>query len=466
MDTPLEQLRFMKVWEGEAPFLVWQVQFKTDGNYQKAYLILSAQQGKPDFEIVQNKPALLKPTGTLVTLFRKRSKSPKLSKSGKDETSGNTWLKFETKEGPFFVFLEKGRPSHIHIVDESGTSIARKSSKGTYTKKKQSQIPNFEDLEAFKVKLPLAPSNLDDTPETTEPESTQLIPEHQKRLKGSLKRRLRTVKKSLEKLHKSAITPKALEQTLRKAELLRNFSSMIQPNDSDLTLPPDLTGLEKPITIDLYEGVSPGEQIDKYYSVYKKQKKKMVSDSDQINRTENQIHSIQLTLAEIETRNLSFKECELVQNKFNLKKTALHSAKKGVKGMETLPYKEFASSDGIRLLVGKGSRENDQLTKTAKSNDFWLHSIGVTGSHIIIPKPKGKAPLPTTTIREAAILAIHFSKVRADQQGEVYFTTKAHLKKKKGMPTGLWSVEKSETLFVNYSKKELSDILSNPKSKD
>jgi predicted ribosome quality control (RQC) complex YloA/Tae2 family protein len=79
------------------------------------------------------------------------------------------------------------------------------------------------------------------------------------------------------------------------------------------------------------------------------------------------------------------------------------------------------------------------------------------GSHVVIPK-KFKTLNPQTK-REAGILAVHFSKLRKDQAGEVYFTTRGHLKKKKSMAPGLWIVEKSEILFIRYTDLELRSLL-------
>jgi len=44
--------------------------------------------------------------------------------------------------------------------------------------------------------------------------------------------------------------------------------------------------------------------------------------------------------------------------------------------------------DGIEILVGRNSRENDELTfHTAAPDDFWLHAGDYTGSHVVIRNP-------------------------------------------------------------------------------
>ena len=60
------------------------------------------------------------------------------------------------------------------------------------------------------------------------------------------------------------------------------------------------------------------------------------------------------------------------------------------------------------------------LTKAAKSNDYWLHAAGVSGSHVVIPvKADIRDSAPSELIKEAAMLAIHFSKFKGDNKREL-----------------------------------------------
>ena len=134
---------------------------------------------------------------------------------------------------------------------------------------------------------------------------------------------------------------------------------------------------------------------------------------------------------------------------------------------EKVPYRIFEwrpvgappKSAAIRLLVGKSAADSDELCRQAKGNDLWLHVVGSTGSHIIITARDLKAPPPPGLIRSAAILAVHFSKLRADQSAEVYLTKRQNIKKRKGMAPGLWQVNQAETLFCRYEVDELQSVL-------
>lgn len=75
-------------------------------------------------------------------------------------------------------------------------------------------------------------------------------------------------------------------------------------------------------------------------------------------------------------------------------------------------YRVANSPNGFRVLIGRNSRQNDQLSKTvAKDDDFWFHARGHPGSHVVL-KLDGKSEAPEKEdIIFAAQAAAWFSKV-------------------------------------------------------
>src|SRR5258708_20594774 len=66
------------------------------------------------------------------------------------------------------------------------------------------------------------------------------------------------------------------------------------------------------------------------------------------------------------------------------------------------------SRDGLTLLIGKNSRQNEEVTfHQATANDMWLHARGVPGAHVII-KARGRH-IPHSTIEQPASLAHFYS---------------------------------------------------------
>ena len=115
---------------------------------------------------------------------------------------------------------------------------------------------------------------------------------------------------------------------------------------------------------------------------------------------------------------------------------------------ERVPYKRF-ETEGFTILVGKGARENDELTlKYAKKDDLWLHAKDVTGSHVVL-KHQSNKPFPSQVIDKAAQLAAFYSKRKTDSLCPVIVTPKKYIRKPKGLPPGMVHVDKEETILVS-----------------
>ncbi len=100
--------------------------------------------------------------------------------------------------------------------------------------------------------------------------------------------------------------------------------------------------------------------------------------------------------------------------------------------------KVFRSSEGMQILVGKSSKDNDVLTlKVARSEDFWLHVAGYGGSHVVLRNPEKLQVAPKQSLLEAAQLAAYFSQARNAPKVEVHYTQKKFVSKPKGAKPGL-----------------------------
>ena len=105
------------------------------------------------------------------------------------------------------------------------------------------------------------------------------------------------------------------------------------------------------------------------------------------------------------------------------------------------------SSDGMALLVGKNSRQNEEVTfHQASANDTWLHARGVPGAHVIIRN--GGRPVSETTLREAAALAAYYSQSRSAGSVAVDYTEQRYVRHMKGGGPGMVIYEREHTLHV------------------
>lgn len=124
-----------------------------------------------------------------------------------------------------------------------------------------------------------------------------------------------------------------------------------------------------------------------------------------------------------------------------------------------LPYREFTSADGLRILVGKGGEDNDTLTlEVARPNDVFLHVRGTPGSHVIVPLEKGRK-IPERTLLDAASLALHYSKMRYAAAADVTWTLRRHVHKPRGAKPGLVVVREEHVLRLRREPERLARLL-------
>ncbi len=116
---------------------------------------------------------------------------------------------------------------------------------------------------------------------------------------------------------------------------------------------------------------------------------------------------------------------------------------------KTIPgVRRYLSTDGYEILVGRTSRDNDNLTfRIAKPNDLWMHTGDYPGSHVVIRNPTRKE-IPHRTIIEAAQLAGRFSQASEDAKVVVHYTERKFLSKPKGAAPGLVRLSRFRSLTV------------------
>jgi predicted ribosome quality control (RQC) complex YloA/Tae2 family protein len=131
---------------------------------------------------------------------------------------------------------------------------------------------------------------------------------------------------------------------------------------------------------------------------------------------------------------------------------------RGSAAAQRKPYRTFRSAGGAPILVGRGARENDELTlRVARGNDVWLHARGVQGAHVLLPGA-GDSP-DAAALGDAALLAAHFSSARGADAAEVAWTRRKHVRKAKGSPPGAVTYSQEKTLRVRLDEARLAALL-------
>jgi len=106
----------------------------------------------------------------------------------------------------------------------------------------------------------------------------------------------------------------------------------------------------------------------------------------------------------------------------------------------------YLTGRGLTLLVGRGARENHQLTfGTARPEDLWIHARDVPGAHVILRDDEGRAG--PEDIREAAEVAAFFSGAREEARVDVHVARRKHVRPA-GSGPGRVRVAHSDTVRV------------------
>lgn len=119
----------------------------------------------------------------------------------------------------------------------------------------------------------------------------------------------------------------------------------------------------------------------------------------------------------------------------------------------------FWSKDHLKILVGKSSTQNDELTmRIARGNDIFMHVHGFPGSHVIIVTPREK-PVPLETLLDGATLAKYYSKARDHQKSTISYCPQKYVRKPKKAKPGLVLLQQHQTLFIETEKSRLERLL-------
>ena len=112
-----------------------------------------------------------------------------------------------------------------------------------------------------------------------------------------------------------------------------------------------------------------------------------------------------------------------------------------------LPPREFVSSGGFRIQVGRNNLQNDQLTlKEAHKNDIWLHVQHAHGAHVLIRC--GQEEPDDATYTEAGEIAAYYSDVREGVNVAVDYTRARYVKKPGGAKPGMVIYDPYYTMYV------------------
>jgi len=201
------------------------------------------------------------------------------------------------------------------------------------------------------------------------------------------------------------------------------------------------------VDIPLDVRLSPQENAARYFKQYAKAKTAEKYLTAQLQRGREELQYLESVLQELA-------QAESEQD-FNDIRTELTDGgylrgrgKKQPGFQRTSKPREFRSSAGLRILVGRNNRQNDRLTtKDADKRDIWLHTQKIHGSHVILCT--GGAEPDEQSLMEAASLAAYFSQAQGSTKVPVDYTPVKFVKKPAGAKPGMVVYTTYQTMLAD-----------------
>ena len=208
--------------------------------------------------------------------------------------------------------------------------------------------------------------------------------------------------------------------------------------------------------------LTPVENAQVYYKRYNKYKRAVEEINRQMQETNDLLEYLQSLDTSLQT---ATNKTEVAEIRQELISEGIVSENKKGKNKTSLPKSAPLSiplSNETVVYVGKNNRQNDFVTfSIAKPHDFWFHTKGFPGSHVILKTSLSK---PTAAeIATAANLAAYFSKARNSSSVPVDYTEKRFVKKPSGAKPGFVIYTNQQTLYVTPDHSSIENILCNHK---
>lgn len=198
------------------------------------------------------------------------------------------------------------------------------------------------------------------------------------------------------------------------------------------------------ITIALDPLLTPQQNAAKYYKRYTKAKTAERYLREQMEIARRDIAYLESVLEEVRhaesDQDFADIRTELKEAGF-LKKQGKKEIRRPAKP------RQFRTTSGLRVLVGRNNRQNDQLTlREADYRDLWFHTQKIHGSHVILCT--GGREVDSTDLAEAAEIAAYYSQARESGNVPVDYTAVKHVKKPAGARPGMVIYHTCQTVYV------------------
>lgn len=277
-------------------------------------------------------------------------------------------------------------------------------------------------------------------------------------IRKTLSNKISTLENKIQKQVEEIEETKKAESYKKDADLLTAYIYMVE-NGADKIEIDDFYEENTPKkTIKLDINLTPSENIQRLYKKYNKMKIRKKELALQIENGKQELEYLQNLELSIENAKSSTELEEIIvemQTQGIVKNRKSDNKKKKIVS-EFAPMK-FISDDGYEIFVGKNNNQNDYLTlKFAKSDDMWLHTKNIAGSHGIIKAKNSK--VSDIAIKQTAMICAFYSKAKYSQSVPVDYTIRKNVKKPNGAKPGMVIYETNSTIYVTPDEETVEKL--------
>lgn len=208
------------------------------------------------------------------------------------------------------------------------------------------------------------------------------------------------------------------------------------------------------IEIELDPNLTIEKNSEKYFSLYKKNKRTIENLIEQIDIAKKDIEyfeTIKFQLENADKTDIAEIKEELIENGI-LKEKVKINKKKNKRNYFIVNH------NGTAIYVGKNNLQNDAITnKLARRDYLWFHAKDIPGSHVVIfDNNPGE-----DTIEVASMLAAYYSKFKNEEYVNVDRTLIKNVKKISGAKPGLVTYTGQKTVKQKIDKVFIGQLLTN-----
>jgi predicted ribosome quality control (RQC) complex YloA/Tae2 family protein len=263
-----------------------------------------------------------------------------------------------------------------------------------------------------------------------------------------LKSKLERTRRTLDKIRADLERANTAADFKQKGELLKPHLHLLKRGMKELTVDDWSADPPKKVTLPLDPKKTGSEQVAWFFHQARRLERGAEVAKERLKKLEAEAEALTLRLAE-----------QPDTNRFvEVREAPDPGPRSSVPGPR--PYREYTAHSGHKIRVGKGPRQNDELTlKLSKPDDVWLHARGAGGAHVLLSLGKGEE-LPQEALLDAAHLALHHSNLKGEPRGEVTYTRARYVRKPRGSAPGLVTVTRDKTFWVRIEAKRLDRLLS------